>query len=114
VAEPKVPSASSPGRFPHPELLGGFIRLHLLHHAAEGPLVGFWMLEELRRHGYRLSPGTLYPMLHAMERKGYLRSAQKRQGRRSWREYRATPLGRKALAAAKEKLGELFRELIET
>lgn len=85
----------------------------MLHHAAEGPLVGFSMLEELGRHGYRLSPGTLYPLLHSLERKGYLRSAQKREGRRSWREYRATLFGKKALAAAKEKLGELFHELIE-
>jgi len=49
----------------HQELLSGFIRLHVLHHAAEGDLYGQWMIEELARHGYRVSPGTLYPMLHA-------------------------------------------------
>ena len=53
----------------HQELLSGFIRLHVLHHAAEGDLYGQWMIEELARHGYRVSPGTLYPMLHAMEHK---------------------------------------------
>ena len=95
------------------DLLTGFIRLHILHHAAKEPLVGFWMMEELRRHGYRLSAGTLYPMLHGLERRGYLRSAAKREGRRSWREYRATPAGRRALVEAREKLRELFHELIE-
>jgi DNA-binding PadR family transcriptional regulator len=93
--------------------LSGFIRLHILHHATKEPLVGHWMIEELRRHGYRLSPGTLYPMLRGMEEKGYLRSTEKREGRRFWREYRATASGRKALAAAKAKLRELFHELIE-
>jgi DNA-binding PadR family transcriptional regulator len=95
------------------EWLSGFIRLHILHHATKEPLVGHWMIEELRRHGYRLSPGTLYPMLRGMEEKGYLRSVEKRSGRRFWREYRATASGRKALAAAKAKLRELFHELIE-
>jgi DNA-binding PadR family transcriptional regulator len=95
------------------ELLGGFIRLHVLHHAAKEPLVGFWMMEELRRHGYRLSAGTLYPLLHGLERRGYLRSVAKREGRRSWREYRATPAGRRVLEEAKERLRELFHELME-
>jgi DNA-binding PadR family transcriptional regulator len=95
------------------ELLSGFIRLHVLHHATEGPLVGLWMIDELKRHGYKISPGTLYPMLHALEHKGLLRSAIKRSGKRFWREYRATARGRKALDVAKAKLRELFGELIE-
>ena len=95
------------------EWLSGFIRLHILHHAAKQPLVGHWMIEELRRHGYRLSPGTIYPMLRGMEEKGYLRSRARRSGRRFWREYRATAAGRKALAGAKAKLRQLFQELIE-
>jgi DNA-binding PadR family transcriptional regulator len=95
------------------ELLTGFIRLHVLHHAAKEPLVGFWMMEELRWHGYRVSAGTLYPLLHGLERRGYLRSTSKRDGRRSWRDYRATAVGRRALEGAKEKLPELFHELME-
>jgi PadR family transcriptional regulator, regulatory protein PadR len=104
---------SSPEKTDKLELLTGFIRLHVLHHAAKEPLVGFWMMEELRRHGYRVSAGTLYPLLHGLERRGYLCSTTKREGRRSWREYRATPAGRRALAGAKEKLQELFHELME-
>ena len=95
------------------ELLSGFVRLHVLHHAVKEPVVGFWMMEELRRHGYRLSSGTLYPLLHGLEERGYLRSSPKRAGRRSWREYRATRTGRHALEAAKVKLRELFHELME-
>jgi DNA-binding PadR family transcriptional regulator len=95
------------------EFLAGFVRLHILHHAVEDDVFGQWIIEELGRHGYRLSPGTLYPMLHTLERKGYLRSRQKRTGRSIRRLYRATPLGRKALRVANEKLRELVGELVE-
>jgi PadR family transcriptional regulator, regulatory protein PadR len=95
----------------HQDLISGFIRIHILHHAAEGDLYGNWMIEELGRHGYRLSPGTLYPMPHGMERKGYLESRTERVGRSQRRLYRATPLGREALAYAREKLRELTGEV---
>jgi DNA-binding PadR family transcriptional regulator len=91
----------------------GLIRLHILHHASKGPVFGLWFIEELARHGYKLSPGTLYPLLHGLEQKGYLRSTEVREGKRSRRMYRATPLGRKALAAAREKVSELFGEMLE-
>lgn len=65
----------------HHDLLSGLIRLHVLHHAAEQEIYGQWMIDELAHHGYRLSPGTLYPMLHKMERDGYLVSRQEREGR---------------------------------
>ena len=71
------------------------------------------MAEELQRHGYRISAGTLYPLLHRLETKGYLRSTEQRNGKSRRKVYRATPLGRKALKAAKVKVRELFGELIE-
>ena len=95
------------------DLYSGLIRLHVLHHAAEEPIFGLGMIDELARHGYRISPGSLYPLLHGLEKKGYLRPTALRKGRSLRRVYRATPLGRKALAAAKSKVRELFRELIE-
>jgi PadR family transcriptional regulator, regulatory protein PadR len=97
----------------HREFVSGFIRLHILYHAAQEPLVGFWMIEELRRHGYKMSPGTIYPLLHSLQKKGYLSVEVKREGRRSWREYSATKEGKIVLNAAKRKLRELFHELIE-
>ena len=95
------------------DLYGGLVRLHILHHASNKPVFGLWFIEELARHGYKLSPGTLYPLLHGLERRGYLRSKDERLGNRSRRVYRATPLGRKVLAAAREKVRELFGELLE-
>lgn len=71
------------------------------------------MIEELVRHGYKLSPGTMYPILHGLERKGYLRSFTFRSGRIFRRLYKGTPAGRKALKEAKQKVRELFGELIE-
>jgi PadR family transcriptional regulator PadR len=96
----------------HRDLLSGFIRLHILHHAAEGELYGQWMIEELARHGYRLSPGTLYPLLHGLEKKGYLVSRMQREGRTARKYYRATPLGNKAIKLATVKAKELFGEIV--
>ena len=95
------------------DLYSGLIRLHVLHHAAQEPIFGLGMIDELARHGYRISPGSLYPLLHGLEKKGYLRPTEQHKGRSRRRVYRATPLGRNALAAAKTKVRELFRELIE-
>ncbi len=53
-------------------LFRGFIYLHILYHASVGPFYGSWMLEELSNHGYKLSPGTLYPILHSLENSGLL------------------------------------------
>jgi len=95
------------------DLYSGLIRLHVLHHAAEEPIFGLGMIEELARHGYRISPGSLYPLLHGLEKKGYLRSREQRNGKSLRRVYRATPRGRKALAAVRRQVRELFRELVE-
>lgn len=97
----------------HKELYSGLIRLHILHHAAEGEVFGLGIISELRRHGYDLSPGTLYPMLHRLEKCGYLVSRERREGRRWRRTYRATSTGRAALKEAKAKVQELFAELFE-
>lgn len=103
---------------PHPrkrysELYSGLIPLHVLHHSCEGPIFGFEMIQELQRHGYSLSAGTIYPLLHGMERKGLLRSRAANDGRRVRRLYRATKAGRLALLDAKDKVRELFGELFE-
>jgi DNA-binding PadR family transcriptional regulator len=91
----------------------GFIRLHVLYHAAKAPTYGAEISEELVRHGYRLSQGTLYPTLHLLEQLGYLRSRDElvRGHRRKY--YRATPQGRKVLRQARQKLLELVAEVIE-
>ena len=97
------------------DLYSGLIRLHVLHHAVhEPPIFGLGMIEELARHGYRISPGSLYPLLHGLEKKGYLRSSEHRNGRSVRRVYHATPKGRRALAALKTKVRELFEELSES
>ena len=95
------------------DLLGGFVRIHILHHAAEGPVYGQWLIEELARHGYRISPGTLYPMLQGMEERGYLVSREDADGKlgRRRKVYTATELGRSGLAVARERLRELTGEV---
>ena len=94
----------------HHDLLAGFVRLHVLHHAAEHEIYGQWMIDELARHGYRLSPGTLYPMLHTMELRGYLTSRVERVGRSTRKFYRATEFGLRGLMVAKLRVREFIGE----
>lgn len=94
------------------EFLLAFWKIHILHHAAEEGVYGQWMLDELRNHGYRLSPGTLYPVLARMARRGWLRAAEPRRSRQP-RVYRLTPAGAILLARLRRSLDELHEELGE-
>jgi DNA-binding PadR family transcriptional regulator len=96
----------------HREILLSFWKIHILHHAAEHPVVGQWMLEELRHHGYAVNPGTLYPVLKRMEAHGWLRSrADAKRGPRARREYMLTPHGRRVLKTVSRFLNELTGEI---
>jgi len=91
------------------ELLRGLIQLHVLHHASEEAIYGLGMIEELRRHGYAIGPGTLYPLLHRLTDRGYFRECGGGTGRQ--RRYRATAKGQRALAQAYHYVVELFGEM---
>lgn len=89
-----------------------FIRVHLLHHAEEGPIYGLEMLRELARHGYDLSPGTLYPVLHGLEKAGYLVSEQQTVQGKIRKYYNITESRRAALALLRPKIHELVNEVV--
>ena len=89
----------------------GAVAVHVLHHADEGDVHGAWLTEELARHGHRLSPGTLYPLLHRMEDEGLLAGRDAVVDGRVLRRYRATPKGRKALAELRQVVAELAAEV---
>lgn len=95
------------------ELFYGLIRVHVLLHAMHEPLFGLAMMKELEHHGYRIGPGTLYPLLHGLERAGLLKSASARVQGRQRRLYTITAAGRRALTKAKVKVDELHHELHE-
>jgi PadR family transcriptional regulator PadR len=96
------------------EILLGFWKVHILHHAADHPVVGQWVLSELRRHGYDISPGTLYPLLKRMERNGWLRCVpEPGGGPRGRRYYHLTPAGTAVLKVVRETVVELHHEVVE-
>ena len=95
------------------EFFLGFIKIHILYHAAQAPIFGVEIAEELARHSYRLSPGTLYPTLHRLEKEGYLESSTSVINGRMRRYYRATAEGKLVLEQAKNKIKELVTEVIE-
>jgi DNA-binding PadR family transcriptional regulator len=95
------------------ELFYGLIRIHVLLHASREPVFGLAMMKELVHHGYRIGPGTLYPLLHGLEKAGMLKSRSGLANHRNRRLYSITPLGKNALEKARIKVDELHRELHE-
>jgi len=95
------------------DVISGFIKLHILYHASREPVFGLDLIQELRRHGYELSPGTLYPTLHALEEEGYLRHEDKIVNGRRRKYYTATRQGRAALVEVRGKVRELVGEILE-
>ena len=95
------------------DIFGGLVRLHVLYHASHEEIFGLGMIEELEHHGYKVSPGTLYPVLHGLEKNGLLASRVEQVGKRNRRVYAITASGRKALRVAKSRVWELFREFFE-
>jgi DNA-binding PadR family transcriptional regulator len=91
----------------------GFVKIHVLHHAAQEPVYGVALIAELRRHGYELSPGTLYPVLHSMEAAGYLARENRVVGGKVRKYYTITRAGRDALEQARPKIRELVAEVLE-
>jgi len=94
------------------EFLRGAVRLHILHHAAREEVHGAWMAAELANHGYKISPGSLYPTLHKMEAEGLIKSHPEVVDGRARRSYVATAKGRRTLEAAKKQLRELADEIL--
>ena len=91
----------------------GFVKIHILHHAAYEPVYGAALIQELERHGYEISPGTLYPILHGLENDGYLLSEERVVGGKVRRYYAITEAGQQALAEIRPKIVELVEEVVE-
>lgn len=89
----------------------GFVELHILHHASEQPVFGLWLIEELGHHGYKISPGTLYPVLHSMARSGLLSAIESAANGRRRKYYAITPKGKRHLERGKRQLSELVNEV---
>jgi PadR family transcriptional regulator PadR len=95
------------------DVISGFIKLHILYHASREPVFGLDLIQELHRHGYELSPGTLYPTLHVLEEEGYLRHEDKIVNGRRRKYYTATRQGRVALNEVRSRVQELVGEILE-
>jgi DNA-binding PadR family transcriptional regulator len=91
----------------------GFIKIHILYHASKAPICGIEIIEELRRHGYSISSGTIYPTLHVLERQNYLRSENSVVGGKRRKYYQITKKGLKVLEASRKKISELVEEVME-
>jgi len=95
------------------EFFLGFIKIHILYHASKEPIFGAEMTQELARHGYNISPGTLYPTLHRLEKEGYLKNSSRVVEGRVRKYYQATAEGKQVLEQSRKKIRELIIEVIE-
>lgn len=95
------------------KLFLGFMQIHILHHAKIEPFFGSWMIEELCEHGYEISPGTLYPILHNMEEDGLLEKEDRVLNGKVRKYYKITNRGEEVLEEARKKAYELFKEIKE-
>ena len=93
------------------KLFLGFISIHILHHAQKEPFYGSWMIGELKHHGYNMSAGTLYPILHSLEKDGLISSIERNVEGKIRKYYTATEQGKEVLKEAKSKAYELFGEI---
>jgi DNA-binding PadR family transcriptional regulator len=111
----KVASAvAKPGNKMLRDFFLGFVKVHLLHHASREPVYGVWFIEELARHDYQISPGTLYPLLHNLEATGYLHREDRVVDGKVRKYYAITPLGKEALSEVRTKIQELVEEIMVT
>ena len=95
------------------EFLLSFWKVHILHHAEQFPVYGQWVIRELRRHGYEVSPGTIYPLLARMAERGWLDPVvDPEAGPRDRKEYTLSRTGRQVLALLCEQVRELHREVV--
>ncbi|MEW5920500.1 MAG: PadR family transcriptional regulator [Bacillota bacterium] len=95
------------------KLFLGFIQVHVLYHAGEGPIYGSWIIEELKRHGYDISAGTLYPLLHELYKQGLLEKHDEVVKGKVRKYYILTAAGVEVLQEARQKALELVKELTE-
>jgi DNA-binding PadR family transcriptional regulator len=88
------------------------MRIHILHHAKKEEFFGLWMIEELKSHGYEVSSGTIYPILHAMENDELLKTEERVVEGKVRKYYSITNKGEAVLIEAEDKTKELFEEII--
>ena len=95
------------------EFFLGFIKIHILYHASKEPIYGADIAQELARHGYFVSPGTLYPTLHRLSKEGFLTCKTRVVSGRLRKYYQATPAGNRVLKESRQKIRELVKEVME-
>lgn len=95
------------------KIFNGFIYMHILHHGEKGEFYGSWMIEELEEHGYKVSPGTIYPILKAMVEENLLEKNEKIVDGKVRKYYKTTIEGQELLLELKTSLAQLTHEINE-
>jgi PadR family transcriptional regulator PadR len=92
--------------------LQGTVKLFVLHRAGQEPVYGGALSKSLHGLGYDISAGSLYPLLHALEKDKLLRCRIRIARGRVRKYYELTDGGRSCLTAVREDLAGFVGEII--
>jgi PadR family transcriptional regulator PadR len=93
------------------DFMRGFVKLYTLWRASKGEVYGVQIMQEMRLLGFNLSPGTLYPALHALKAERDVTVSRRVVNGKIRKCYRATAKGRKELKEVRERLVVLMRKI---
>lgn len=90
-------------------LVSGSTSMLILRLLESEDMYGYQMIENLRRKSqdvFQLKAGTLYPLLHSMESKGYVKSYEKEANGKIRKYYSLTKEGKRYLEEKREEWQE--------
>ena len=93
-------------------LVSGSTMMLLMKLLEEKDMYGYEMIENLReksKNVFELKAGTLYPLLHGMEEKGYVDSYEQEAAGKTRKYYSLTAAGRKQLRVKEGEWKEYSR-----
>jgi PadR family transcriptional regulator PadR len=90
----------------------GILKFFVLHQAAQAPVYGGKLKKQLQDWDYDISPGSLYPLLHALEKALLLKSRVKIFKGRARKYYDITDEGRIVLAEVHEELADVLARIL--
>ena len=87
----------------------GLLSFLIMHILSRKPMYGMEIAEEIaKRKADKPNPGTLYPTLKTMEKKGLIESSKKG----NMRMYKLTPAGKEGLTTAKEFFIQAYGDIV--
>ncbi|MBC7129959.1 PadR family transcriptional regulator [Candidatus Bathyarchaeota archaeon] len=94
------------------KLMKGLLDLIVLQFLSSKPMHGYQIITKIRKtFGVYFGPSTIYPLLNALEKNGYVTSEWDMSNDRPRKVYKLTPEGRSLLTFTEESLNLICRKI---